>query len=309
MENLSVHVTKMRSYFDTKYVLSRSPFPELFKSENNEKRRENAATGIIQTALPFTAGIFIFMVAALISYYIQLRKNVTNLTRKVSVQHSYIEELQAFSYSVSHDLRYPFHHIRNSLFKLSRNPSVDEVARQQIEQAKNSLQHADDIVNGMLALLYAVEEPLLLNEVDTCGLVKSLIDEMSKDSKVKSIHFEVGALPSIQADRTLLKQVFINLLSNAVKFSKSDGSQGRIHIKAVSQNDLFVFSVTDNGVGFDATKATQLFQPFYRLHHRNQYEGTGLGLVIVRRIIEKHGGKVWAASYPDETSFYFALPA
>ena len=139
-------------------------------------------------------------------------------------------------------------------------------------------------------------------------VVDEVVAMISRDTGGRNIEWEVGGLPLLKADHALLRIVWFNLLSNAVKFTK--GIQvARIKISADEDDNEFIFSVTDNGAGFDMQYAHKLFGVFQRLHSSQEFEGTGIGLAIVRRIISKHGGRTWAESEPGKgASFYFTLP-
>jgi len=149
---------------------------------------------------------------------------------------------------------------------------------------------------------------MLKVEFSLKGLILDSIREMGAETEGRCISWDIGVLPTVCGDPSLLKLVCNNLLSNAVKFTRNRlGTVIKIDCK--EEGDDFVFSVKDNGVGFDMKHVDRLFGVFHRLHHEDEFEGTGIGLANVRRIISRHGGKTWALGCPGEgASFYFTLP-
>jgi light-regulated signal transduction histidine kinase (bacteriophytochrome) len=138
-------------------------------------------------------------------------------------------------------------------------------------------------------------------------MVQEVVGEMV-DVKERNAQLKIGELPKVKADESLIRQVWINLISNALKYS-SRGQVPEIQIRAVQKGDWYEFSVSDNGVGFDMSYAGKLFGVFQRLHNDNEFEGTGIGLALVARIVKRHGGRIWADARPGEgATFTFTLP-
>ena len=163
------------------------------------------------------------------------------------------------------------------------------------------------LIDDLLAFALLNQKIVTTRKVNSRNIVLSLIENIEEANDGK-VDWQIGALPEIQADKTLIRQVFMNLISNAVKFSQFK-SVPRVEINCDAGDRDFVFSVIDNGVGFDTRYQHKLFGVFSRLHEKEDFDGTGVGLAIVQRIVDRHGGKVWADSQLGEgASFYFSIP-
>ncbi len=221
------------------------------------------------------------------------------------------KELDSFSYSVSHDLRAPLRHVGgfvNALEQhLQRTGAIaDPKITHYINIIRSSSEKMANLIDGLLTLSRVGRRELEKRPVNLMTLVEDAIDLVQSQPAVtrRSIEFIVNPLPILPGDATLLQQVFTNLIHNAVKFTR-DRSPARITVGIVDQRTIFV---KDNGVGFDMEYGDQLFGAFQRLHSDKKFEGTGIGLAIVQRIIHKHGGEVWAESELNVgTTFYFTL--
>ena len=229
------------------------------------------------------------------------------------------KELEAFSYSVSHDLRAPiraidgFSQIIVNDFREEMNPDV----MRYLEIIRKNTQNMGNLVDDLLAFSRLGRHTLQKQDVDTKKLVSDVVEEIKYGIQDREIDFQIGDLPGCEADWTLLHQVFINLISNSVKFTRKC-EHARIEIgygkcppcekMPLEKNIKNCYYVRDNGVGFDLRYYDKLFGVFQRLHRVEDYEGTGVGLAIVKRIIEKHGGVVWADARLNEgATFYFVL--
>jgi PAS domain S-box-containing protein len=216
-------------------------------------------------------------------------------------------ELESFSYSVSHDLRAPLRHMNgfiNALQQQLQNYEVikDPKVKHYIEIIENSSQKMGDLIDGLLTLSRYGRKSLELKQVSICELVNEAIEIVCGDpSHQRSVQFEIGDLPIVKGDPILLKLVFQNLISNAIKFSRN---QPHPSIKIDSLPDGTI-RVIDNGVGFKMEYADKLFGAFQRLHHQKDFEGTGIGLAIVQRIVQRHNGSVWAESQPNQGTTFF----
>jgi signal transduction histidine kinase len=218
----------------------------------------------------------------------------------------YIEGLESFNRSVSHDLRTPLGGIVG-VARLGREALAagDTVQAQRMldlieSQAVNSVK----LVEALLALARASDAPVQMGAVDTGPLVQEVIDTLAAGPPARVA--VAPAMPTVRADPELLRQVFANLIGNAIKFAHQ-GGQARVDIGTDRVGGETVFFVRDNGVGFEPGAGERLFKPFQRLHDR-RFEGFGVGLSIVKRIVDRHGGRVWAESRPGEgASFYFTL--
>ncbi|MBN1531311.1 MAG: PAS domain S-box protein [Spirochaetes bacterium] len=219
-------------------------------------------------------------------------------------------ELESFSYTVSHDLRAPLRHINGFLdmFKGEIGTIDNPRALHYMEVIEDSSRRMGQLIDDLLAFSRMGRSGLVMNAVD----MNSILAETLRDLAVEAEGVEVvrnSALPEVNGDRAMLKVVVTNLLANAFKFS-SRAPHPRVEVAAAPGEGEVVFTVRDNGVGFDMRYADKLFGVFQRLHSDREFQGTGIGLATVKRIIERHGGRVWAESEPGKgSSFYFTLPA
>jgi two-component system sensor histidine kinase/response regulator len=220
------------------------------------------------------------------------------------------KELEAFSYSVSHDLRTPLRHIDGFARIL-----VDDYAAQLPPDAQRLLDKVcagatrlGMLIDDLLNFSRLSRQPLVKRTVSLASLVQEVLNELERDREGRHMEIRLGSLPNCHGDAALLKQVFTNLLSNAQKFTRKK-EQALIEVGCTEGESGLQCSVRDNGAGFDMKYAHRLFGVFQRLHTADQFEGTGVGLSIVQRIIHRHGGRVWVESEPDKgTTFYFTLP-
>ena len=237
-----------------------------------------------------------------------LETKVAHRTAQLEVAN---KELDSFSYSVSHDLRAPLRHIGgfvNALEQhLQRTGAIaDPKITHYINIIRGSSEKMASLIDGLLTLSRLGRRELEKRPVNLMSLVENAIDLVQSQpfSSERAIEFIVNPLPTLPGDATLLQQVFTNLIDNAVKFTR-DRSPATITVGIVDERTIFV---KDNGVGFDMEYGDQLFGAFQRLHSDKKFEGTGIGLAIVQRIIHKHGGEIWAESEVNVgTTFYFTL--
>jgi signal transduction histidine kinase len=219
-------------------------------------------------------------------------------------------ELEAFSYSVSHDLRAPLRAIDGFARILEEDYAarLDAEARRLLGAVRAGSRQMGRLIDDLLAFSRYGRQPLKTTAVPLVELVNHTIDELRSGFEGRRIDFSVGELGTAEADPALLKQVLVNLLGNAIKFSR-DRDPAVVEIGLTSQaGDAHVYYVKDNGAGFDPRYAHKLFGVFQRLHGSDEFEGTGVGLAIVQRIVVRHGGRVWAESRPGEgATFYFTL--
>jgi PAS domain S-box-containing protein len=218
-------------------------------------------------------------------------------------------ELESFSYSVSHDLRAPLRHIDGFARILLEDFSaaLPDDARSYLTRIVKATSNMGQLVDDLIKLAHIGRREFVTEKIPLGDVVKAAIAELPPGDPARSIEWRVELLPTVDCDPGLLKLVFINLLSNAVKFTRGR-SNAFIEIGSQSMNDEAVFFVRDNGVGFDPQFAGKLFGVFQRLHPQEKFEGTGIGLATVQRIIQRHGGRIWAESELDRGStFYFTL--
>ena len=245
----------------------------------------------------------------------QLSKINTELEMRVKMRTEQLEslnrELESFSYSVSHDLRAPLRAIDGfSKFLLENHASqLDDDGRTLLGNIRLNTKKMDTLIIDILALSRITRSDLTKSEIDMVKMVKSMYNECSSYDQGKKVEFLVDPLPSALGDPVYLKQVWTNLISNALKFtSKRDNPI--IKVGSRKEPERIVYYISDNGAGFNPEYRDKLFSVFQRLHHHDDFEGTGVGLAIVKRIVSRHGGDVWAEGSEGEgASFYFSLPA
>ncbi len=221
------------------------------------------------------------------------------------------KELESFSYSVSHDLRAPLRHINGFSKKLAEHAAaqLDEKSRHYIDIISESSSKMGQLIDELLRFSRTGRAEISPKHINPNDLVAEYIESIKTEIENRNIEFVLPAkLPEISGDPVLIKQVFVNLLSNAVKYTRKE-ELATVKIFCEDQDTDYVFAICDNGVGFDMAYKDMLFGVFQRLHHSSDFEGSGIGLANVRRIITKHGGKVWANSELNKGStFYFTLP-
>lgn len=225
-------------------------------------------------------------------------------------------ELEAFSYSVSHDLRAPLRHVSGFADKLARHlgDAADDKARHYLEVIGGSATRMSQLIDDLLVYSRLGRSALRLQAVDMQSLVaetRAMLDaNREADGAAGRVEWRIAPLPILVADENMMKQAWLNLLGNAVKYSgRRDHAVVEV-LHATQPDGSHRFSVRDNGTGFDMAYAGKLFGVFQRLHKASDFPGTGIGLASVRRVVGRHGGRVWAESAPDQgATFHFTLPA
>jgi light-regulated signal transduction histidine kinase (bacteriophytochrome) len=220
------------------------------------------------------------------------------------------QEMQAFSYSVSHDLRAPLRHIAGFTNLLERNPAVmaNAEAQRHASVINVAARKMGQLIDDLLIFSRMGRQEMKRQSIDLNVLVDECLRDLQPDMEGRRIEWKRGALPAVVADAAMLRQVWLNLLSNAVKYSRRC-DPSIIEMGGQEIGDQFVFAVKDNGAGFDMKYAEKLFGVFQRLHRDEDFEGTGIGLANVRRIVHRHGGHTWAIGAIDQgATFYFSLP-
>ncbi len=221
-----------------------------------------------------------------------------------------IRELEAFSYSISHDMRAPLRAIDgfSQMLQDDYKDKLDSEGKRLIDVIRNNTLNMGRLIDGLLAFSRLGRQQMESAPLAMADLVKDAIEEVRTSIDGRNVEFRVSDLPNVTGDRVLLRQVLINILSNAVKFSR-DRNPAIIEIGSKVEADRNIYYVRDNGVGFDSQYAEKMFGVFQRLHAATEFEGTGLGLAIVQRIVQRHGGKVWAEGTPGVgATIYFAFP-
>lgn len=222
------------------------------------------------------------------------------------------KDLESFSYSVSHDLRSPLRHISSfvSLLEEHLGAQGDETTRRYLGTIGNSARHMSQLIDGLLAFSRLGRAAVNVMPVDFAMLVEAVVSQIAHDTEGRVVDWVIAPdLPVVQGDALLLREVWANLLGNAFKYSRPR-ERARIEVGwSVDPAVGYTFYVKDNGVGFDTKYAQKLFGVFQRLHRASEFEGTGIGLALTRRILERHGGSIWAESQQGEGSiFHFSLP-
>jgi light-regulated signal transduction histidine kinase (bacteriophytochrome) len=245
----------------------------------------------------------------------EIRKLNTELERRVIERTAELQaankELDAFAYSVSHDLRAPLRAI-NGFSRILLDEHTRELtpdAQRYLRRVHEGSERMGCLVDDLLDFSRLGRRPITTQPVSVDQVVREVLAELSQEQAGRQIDLRIGELPSCQADPTMLKQLFVNLLSNALKFTRRRAI-AIIEVGCLDRGQPAerVYFVRDNGVGFDMRYAEKLFGVFERLHGADEYEGTGVGLAIVQRIVQRHGGRVWAEAEVDHgATLYFTL--
>jgi light-regulated signal transduction histidine kinase (bacteriophytochrome) len=222
------------------------------------------------------------------------------------------QELEGLVYSVSHDLRAPLRHIDGYVGLLRRKleSRLDDDTRPYMATVFEASRHMATLIDDLLAFSRLGHQRLEPPRVDLGALAREVVDEVSADARARVVHWRVGELPVVTGDRAMLRVVFVNLVSNALKFT-APRAEAEIALGSDTgpSGEAVVF-VRDNGVGFDMAYGHKLFGVFERLHAITEFEGAGIGLANVRRIVERHGGRCWAEGHVGQgATFSFLLPA
>ncbi|MEO5957983.1 MAG: PAS domain S-box protein [Opitutaceae bacterium] len=238
---------------------------------------------------------------------LELEKRVVERTAALEAAN---KELEAFSYSVSHDLRAPLRGIAGFAGMLQEDHAerLDADGRRMLAVVCRESKRMGDLIDDLLSFSRAGRQPLEVALLDMSALAQGVVDRLMADNPPHGPQIELKSLHDAHGDRATLRQVFVNLLGNAVKFTGRQANP-RIEVSSERTGGQIVYRVQDNGVGFDERYKAKLFGVFQRLHSEEEFEGTGVGLALVQRIVHRHGGKVWAEGRPGAgATFYFSLP-
>ncbi len=220
------------------------------------------------------------------------------------------KDLEGFAYSVSHDLRVPLRAIDGFSQQVLKNYSdkLDEEGQRYLSIVRDNTKKMSQLIDDILAFSRMGRLGMSISDVDMTQLASSVLEDLKPTFAGRDLNVDIKPLPLCRGDQSMLRQVWVNLLSNAIKFTRGKPS-AHVEVGAQTEGAECIYYVKDNGAGFDMQYADKLFGVFQRLHGVEEFEGTGIGLAIVKRIITRHGGRVWAESKVNEgATMYFALP-
>ena len=241
----------------------------------------------------------------------ELRERTSQLEAANRKLHFANRELESFSYSVSHDLKTPIRAIQGFsrlLMADEQGARLDEEGQRLLNVIVDNTKIMTNLIDDLLALSRVGRHKIKRSKVDLDALVRQVFQQLREQEPERQIQLTVKDLPQVWGDPSLIKQIVLNLLGNAIKYSRTK-KQAEIELGCNTTGEEEICYIKDNGVGFDERYADKLFGVFERLHGGREYEGTGVGLAIVKRIIERHGGRIWAeGKVGDGATFYFALP-
>ena len=240
----------------------------------------------------------------------QILKLNADLTQRATELEFANQELESFSYSVSHDLRAPLRHITGFVDLLRKDSAgvLKDKSQRYADIIADSARQMGQLIDDLLVFSRMGRTELKRNVVDLNELVEETISALRCEAADRKVIWKKDTLPQVIGDVAMLRQVFVNLLANALKYTRPR-DVARIEVASLATDCEYIISVRDNGVGFDMKFAEKLFGVFQRLHHADEFEGTGIGLANVRRIVQRHGGRTWAESALDNgATFFVTLP-
>jgi PAS domain S-box-containing protein len=308
------HRTEMAAHATTETMLHIGRREEMaaLRSDGSEFPVELAATRIPQDGPPRFAW-FIRDNTERKRAEREIRQLNEELERRVVERTSQLEaankELEGFSYSVSHDLRAPLRAIGGFAQILMDEQAValDDEGRRLLKVIRDNTVKMGNLIDDLLAFSRMVRTAMRLTRLDMTQLAKTVAEDLATANR-SSVEVTVGELPAVDGDLPTLRQVWVNLIANAIKYSGTR-TVAKIEISGRTHGEENIYTVKDNGVGFDMRYAGKLFGVFQRLHAESEFQGTGVGLALVQRIVKRHGGRVWAEGIVDEgAAFHFALP-
>lgn len=239
---------------------------------------------------------------------VNLQLQLKNKTEKLEIAY---KEIENFNHMVCHDLKSPLWAIKSLIGFLNDEfqNSSDSESKHFLLRLNEKATDAIMLIEKLSELSKATSEPLLNEKIKIDDLVRDVVDTLVNENKKRSIEVEIPQLPDVIGDKLLLRQVFYNVLSNAFKYTRKRKC-ARIKVNYQQNGSEYLFCIIDNGSGFNMEYSSRLFQMFQRMHTKKEFEGTGTGLAISKKIIERHGGKIWIYSEEEKgTSVYFTLPA
>jgi PAS domain S-box-containing protein len=274
--------------------------------ENRYRAQDGSYRWLMWTAAPSREKQIIYAAARDITDRKQAEEEVQRVNAQLAATN---EELEAFTYSVSHDLRAPLRHVDgfSRLLLEEHGTDLPEGARRYLQRIREGAVRMGQLIDDLLNLSRIGRSQLSLKKTSLNSMVGYVLEGLKAEAQGRDIQWKIASLPSVRCDPGLLRQVFENLISNAVKFTRPR-PEAFIEVGKINRNGQPVVFVRDNGVGFNMKHVAKLFGVFQRLHRQGDFEGTGVGLATVQRIIHKHGGQVWAEAAPDKgATFFFTL--
>jgi two-component system sensor kinase len=258
--------------------------------------------------------MLIIVMVALLSERVERVRSLRKLNEELSEQAEKLadanDELEAFAYSVSHDLRVPLRAIDgfSRIMVEDYEDELDEEGIRLLNIIRDNTKKMGQLIDDILLLSRAARQDMNSTKIDMKSLAQSVYNDFSNQTENRNINLTIDELPATYGDRALIYQVYTNLIGNAIKFtSKKDPAE--IIVGYEDKKGEYVFFVSDNGAGFNMKYINKLFGLFQRLHSPEEFEGTGVGLTIVQRIVKRHDGKVWGEGEVDNgATIYFSLP-
>ncbi len=258
--------------------------------------------------------LLVVLMVALLTERVEKVRTLKNLNNELKKEAIKLEdannELEAFAYSVSHDLRVPLRAIDgfSRIMIEDYEDKLDDEGVRLLNIIRENTKKMGQLIDDILLLSRAGRQEMTISKLDISSLAKNVYNEFNQDTEGRNIDFTVEDLPKTNADRALITQVLTNLIGNSIKFTR-EKENAKINIGFKSDNEDNIYYVKDNGAGFDMKYYDKLFGLFQRLHSQEEFEGTGVGLSIVQRIISRHGGRVWGESeVGNGATIYFSIP-
>jgi len=238
-----------------------------------------------------------------------LSRTVENLHHTTNQLTEANGELEAFSFSVSHDLRAPLRAIDgfSRLLEEDVGAQLEPEAQRYLTQIRQNAQRMGALIDDLLSFSRTGRQELHRQPIAPNAVIQIILQDLAPQLEGRQVELVIGDLPMCEADPSLFQQIWVNLLSNAIKYTRAR-ALARIEVGAQTQDSAVIYFIRDNGAGFDMRYSEKLFGVFQRLHPPQEYEGTGIGLALVQRIIHRHGGRIWAEAEVDHgATFYFTL--
>ncbi|HOI70815.1 MAG TPA: ATP-binding protein [Methanobacterium sp.] len=258
--------------------------------------------------------VFVMVLVAFLTERIEKVRTLNQLNEELQMEREKLkaanQELETFAYSVSHDLKVPLRAIDgfSRILGEDYHEKLDDEGKRLIDIIRQNTKKMSQLIDDILHLSRAGRQDMMLTKIDLESLIQNAFNELKQSNKDRNIQLEIEPLPPVYGDRALLQQVISNLIANSFKFT-GPRETALIEVGFQVGKKEYIFHIKDNGVGFNMKYSDKLFGLFQRLHGQDEFDGTGVGLSIVQRIIRRHGGDIWAEGKVDEgATFYFSLP-